>query len=414
MTTTVIVGAGQAGVQVAASLRQEGYRGRVVLVGDEAEQPYERPPLSKAILLGAATEEQIRLRADGFYAANGIELLTGERVTHVDRVQRRLRLAGGGELGWDHLVLATGARPRVLGLPGTGLAGVLPLHSLGDARVLREQLSDARRIVIVGGGFIGLEFASACADKDVVLLEAADRLMGRAVTQPVSAFFAGAHAARGVRIELSIGATEFVGSSGRVTAVRTTRGALHPADLVLVGAGSLPETQLAERAGLAVRDGVLVDSTLRTSDPQVFAVGDCARFPGAHHTAGGTTIRLESVQNAMDQARHVARQIAAGEVSEFRALPWFWSDQKGLGLRIAGLGQGHTQTHVLGDPDAGAFSVLVFREERLVTVESVNRPGDHAAARRILSSGAIVTLRDVAASGFTLKAAARGGTVSTA
>lgn len=411
MSTTVIVGAGQAGAQVAASLRQEGHRGRVVLVGEEDEAPYERPPLSKAFPLGTVSDERLRLRADDFYASGGIELLTGERVTHVDRARRRVRLAGGGVLDWDHLVFATGARPRPLGVPGADLPGVLPLRSLADARTLRDRTAGARRVVIVGGGFIGLEFAAACTGKDVTVLEAADRLMGRAVTRPVSDFFARAHAERGVSIELSTAAAEFTAASGRVSAVRTTRGAVHPADLVLVGVGARPETDLAGQTGLAVADGILVDGTLRTSDPRVFAVGDCARFPGPGPDTG--TVRLESVQNAVDQARHVARQIATGDVSEYRALPWFWSDQKGLKLQIAGLAHGHDRTHPLGGPGTGRFSVLLFRAERLIAVESVNRPGDHAAARRLLASGRTVTARDATAPGFDLKGAVRTAAEST-
>ncbi|WP_199433682.1 NAD(P)/FAD-dependent oxidoreductase [Qaidamihabitans albus] len=403
--STVIVGAGQAGVHLAVSLRQAGYAERIVLIGDEPALPYQRPPLSKAFLLGAATEEAIQLRPESFYPSESIDLLTGERATGIDLATACVQLASGTRIAWEHLVLATGARPRTLGVPGKSLDGVLPLRSLAHARELARRIGTARHVVVVGGGFIGLEFAAAVARDGITttLLEGADRLMGRAVTSPVSRFFAESHRARGVEVRLGVAAAEFLGVRGRVTAVRATDGRNHPADLVVVGAGVTPDTELAARAGLPTGDGILVDETLRTADERVFAIGDCARFPSTH---AGTLLRLESVQNATGQAAHVAREIVAPGRCPYQALPWFWSDQKGLRLQIAGLTHRHDETALLGDPDSGRFSVAAFRNGRLVALEAVNRPADYQAARRLLSRGAALTASDVTAPGFSLKTAA--------
>jgi 3-phenylpropionate/trans-cinnamate dioxygenase ferredoxin reductase subunit len=400
--STVVVGAGQAGAQLAATLRREGYQERIVLVGDEHESPYQRPPLSKAFLLGAAGEDTLQLRAESFYRDNAIELLRGERVTRVNRSGRQVRLANGTRLGWEHLVLASGARPRPLGIPGEELDGVLPLRTLAHARELRERIAAARSVVVVGGGFIGLEFAAAAVGQcdQVIVLEATDRLMGRSVTGPLSRFFARAHVSMGVHVLLGTGAVKFLGHRGSVTGVRASDGRIHPADLVVVGVGVLPNSELAEGAGLAVNGGILVDEALRTTDPGIYAIGDCARFPSAHCAA---PVRLESVQNAADQATHVGRLIATGDVRAYRELPWFWSDQKGMRLQIAGLSSGFDHTQVLGEPASGRFSLLAFRKERLVAVESVNRPTDHMAARRLLSASGELSPAQAAVPGFDLK-----------
>lgn len=400
--STVIVGAGQAGAQVAATLRKEGYRERIVLVGNEPEPPYQRPPLSKAFLLGSAAETELHLRNESFYRDNAIELRLGTRASGIDRTTRQVRLAGGTRLPYEHLVLAMGARPRPLGVPGEDLHGVLPLRTLAQARELRERMTSARSVVIVGGGFIGLEFAAVAAaeGREVTLLEAGDRLMSRAVTEPVSQYFARAHADKGVRVRLGTGAVEFLGRRGDVTGVRGGDGRIHPAGLVVIGVGVVPNSEPAEQAGLAVAGGILVDASLCTADPRIHAIGDCARFRSAHLAV---PVRLESVQNAMDQAVHTGRGIATGEAHPYRELPWFWSDQKGLKLQIAGLSTGYDQVQVLGDPRGGRFSTLAFRAGRLVAVESVGRPAEHMAARRLLSSGRELTPGRAAAPGFDLK-----------
>ncbi|MFI1168563.1 NAD(P)/FAD-dependent oxidoreductase [Streptomyces sp. NPDC020801] len=401
--STVIVGAGQAGVQLAVTLRKEGYQQRIVLIGDETEPPYHRPPLSKAFLLGSAAEDTLQLRAESFYRDHAIEVLRGQRVVGIDRSARRVSLANGAQLSWQHLVLATGARPRRLGLPGEDLGGVLPLRTAPQARALREHVASARSVVIVGGGFIGLEFASAVADRceNVVVLEAGDRLMGRAVTEPVSRFFARAHADKGVQVRFGTRPVEFLGRRGEVTAVRTADHRIHPADLVVVGVGVLPNDDLADQAELAVDGGILVGAGLRTADPGVYAIGDCARFPSVHCDA---PVRLESVQNAVDQAVHVGRGIVSGQERRYCELPWFWSDQGGLRLQIAGVSAGYDQVQVFGEPADGRFSVFAFRRGRLSAVESVNRPAEHVAARRLLSTAGELTAEQAAVPGFNLRA----------
>ncbi|WP_326761631.1 FAD-dependent oxidoreductase [Streptomyces phaeochromogenes] len=399
--STVIVGAGQAGAQVAATLRKEGYDKPITLIGNEPEPPYHRPPLSKAFLLGPAGETALHLRDESFYRDNTIELRLGTWVTGIDRTAQKVRLTGEA-LAYEHLVLATGARPRPLAVPGADLGGVLPLRSLSDARELRARMTSARSVVMVGGGFIGLEFAAVAASegREVTLLEAADRLMGRPVTEQVSRYFADAHAERGVRVRLGTGAVELLGRRGEVTGVRATDGQIHAADLVVTGVGVVPNSELGEQAGLAVDNGILVDAGLRTADPRIHAIGDCARFPSAHLAA---PVRLESVQNAVDQAAHTGRRIATGEARTYRELPWFWSDQKGIRLQIAGLSTGYDQVHLLGDPADGRFSALAFRAGRLVAVESVGRPAEHLAARRLLSSEIELTPVRAAAPDFDLK-----------
>ncbi|WP_205752031.1 NAD(P)/FAD-dependent oxidoreductase [Cryptosporangium phraense] len=401
--TTVIAGAGQAGVQVAASLRQTGYAERILLIGDEPVLPYQRPPLSKSYLLGTTTQDSLNLRPQTFYEAQSIDLLTGVQVSGVDLTTTRAELDDGTHLHWDHLVLATGARPRQLGIPGETLAGVFPLRSLHHAQHLAEQIRSAREVVVIGGGFIGLEIASALgATIAVTVLEGASRLMGRAVTVPTSDYFAEQHTARGAQLRFGVTATEILGAGGRVTGVRASDGRVYAADLVVVGAGVVPDTTLAEKAGLATDNGIVVDASLRTSHPQVFAIGDCARFPDA---GTGRLQRLESVQNATGHADHVAREIT-GTPGIYQDLPWFWSDQKGLRLQIAGLATGHDSTAVLGEPASGKFSVVAFRAGRLIAVESINRPADYQAARKLLASATWLSQDDVTAAGFTLKAAA--------
>ncbi|MER5181008.1 FAD/NAD(P)-binding oxidoreductase [Streptomyces sp. NPDC002896] len=399
--STVVVGAGQAGAQVAATLRKDGYDKPITLIGNEPEPPYHRPPLSKAFLLGSAGETALHLRDESFYRDNAIELRLGTWVTGIDRSAKEVRLVGA-TLAYEHLVLATGARPRPLAVPGADFDGVLPLRSLADARELRERMASARSVVIVGGGFIGLEFAAVAAaeGREVTLLEVGERLMGRSVTEQVSRYFADAHVDRGVRVRLGTGVVEFLGRRGDVTGVRATDGQTHAADLVVTGVGVVPNSELADQAGLAVNNGILVDTSLRTADPRIHAIGDCARFLSAHLTV---PVRLESVQNAVDQAGHAGRRIATGEARPYRELPCFWSDQKGIKLQIAGLSTGYDHVQLLGDPAGGRFSTLAFRSGRLVAVESVGRPAEHMAARRLLSSGRELTPVRAAAPDFDLK-----------
>ncbi|MGW0842389.1 NAD(P)/FAD-dependent oxidoreductase [Streptomyces sp. NPDC002787] len=410
MTTTepgiVIVGAGQAGVQAAESLRDAGFTGPLTIVGDEPELPYQRPPLSKEYLTGKLPEGELTIRADRFYADRDIDLLVGRRVVGLDRARRRVTLDDDGELPYAHLVLATGSRPRPLPLPGSGLAGVINLRTRAEADELRRRLDEVRNVVVIGAGFIGLEFAAACraAGNGPVVLDIADQVMGRAVSAPTAAHFAERHRAQGTRLLMGTAPTEILGSDGRVTGVRTADGMTIPADLVVTGIGVLPNAELATLAGLETDNGIVVDTHLSTADPHISAIGDCAAFPDPHgdHHGGGRRIRLESVQNAADQARCLAARLT-GAPRPYDALPWFWSYQGDLRLQIAGLSTGHDRTAVLGDDTGKGFSVLCFRKSALIAVESVNRPADHMAARRLLAAGVTVTADDATEPGFTLR-----------
>ena len=404
--TVVIVGTGQGGFQTAASLREGGFDGRVVLVGDEPDLPYQRPPLSKAYLTGKAGAALVRLRPERFYAERRLELRAGERAAAIDRAGRQVVLTSGERLPYDHLVLATGAHNRALPVPGGGLDGVFQLRSLAEAEALRRRLDGARRAVVVGAGFIGLEFAAVAAERglEVTVVEAADRVMARAVSPPISEYFRAAHERGGVRFVLGAAVVGILGD-GRVTGVATADGRRFPADLVLVGIGVVPNAGLAAEAGLAVANGIVVDEHLLTRDPMISAIGDCAAFPCRHAgDGGGTVLRLESVQNAVDQARCVAARLL-GRPAPYASLPWFWSDQGTLKLQIAGLTTPHERAVLRGDPAAqGGFSVFCFRGGELIGVESVNRPLDHIMARKLLAAGGGLTPEQAADPSFDLKA----------
>lgn len=384
----LVVGACQAGVQLAASLREGGHAGRVVLVGAEPHLPYQRPPLSKAYLSGSATPDSLALRAASWYEAQEIELVLGERVVDVDLGAGLARTDTGRELPCGRLALTTGARVRRLPVPGAELAGVLYLRDLAHADALAARLPDADRVVVVGGGFIGLEAAAVCRSKgkQVTVVEFADRLMARAVAPVMSEFYRAAHERRGVSVLLGRGVVGVEGT-GRVTGVALDDGTVLPADLVLVGVGVHPRVELAEQLGLVVEQGAIkVDEHALTSDPRVVAAGDVALLPNPQ--APEVLVRLESVQNAVDQAKTAAATLL-GRPEPYRALPWFWSDQAGIKLQIAGLSQGWEQAVLRGRPDDESFSVLYLRDGHLLAVDAVNRAADYMAARRALARGRV-------------------------
>ena len=400
-----IVGAGQAGFQAAASLRDAGFPGRVVLVGDEPVLPYQRPPLSKSYLAGQSEADDLWLRAAEFYAKQQIDLVYGDRVTAIDRERRRVNLASGTEFAWDHLVLATGARCRPLPVPGSELDGVLALRTLADADALRQRLSDAGEVAVIGAGFIGLEFAAvaiACGAR-VHIIEITHHPMGRVVSEPVSRFFTEAHIGWGAEISLGTGVTQILGASGRVAGVETSDGRRIRAKLVLICIGVVPNAELARDAGLDVDNGIVVDEWLLTADPAISAIGDCANFPTPF---AADRVRLESVQNAVDQGRCVADRLV-GRVGPYQKVPWFWSDQGDLKLQIAGITTGHETSVVRGDPANRNFSVFCFRGGRLIGVESVNRTADHVVARRLLAGDPGLSPQQAADEGYDLRAHAR-------
>jgi 3-phenylpropionate/trans-cinnamate dioxygenase ferredoxin reductase subunit len=399
---TVIVGGGQAGFQVAASLREAGYAEPVIVVGEEPQLPYQRPPLSKTYLTGETTAQRLEFRPQSYFEKHRIDLRTRERVSAVDRGARRVTLSSGQKLDYEHLVLATGAHNRKLPVAGAEHEGVLYLRTLAEADAMKDRFASAESIVVAGAGFIGLELAAVASKlgKQVTVIEPLARVMSRAVSPEISHFYAKAHAAWGTDLRLNTRLEKIEAANGRVHSVTTVEGETLPADLVLVGIGIVPAAELAEAAGLPVANGICVDAQLRTADPNVSAIGDCASFPDA---ASGETIRLESVQNAVDQARCVAKRIA-GQPADYAAVPWFWSDQRDLKLQMVGLTAGCDRTVLRGNPEERAFSVFCFQGDRLAGIESINRPGDHMFGRRLLGAGASITPDEAADPAFDLKA----------
>ncbi|GAB3522002.1 NAD(P)/FAD-dependent oxidoreductase [Phytohabitans suffuscus] len=407
--TALIVGASQAGVQLATSLRDHGYTAPIVLVGAEAHAPYQRPPLSKQFLSGAADLASLELRTAGFYAERGIDVIRGERVTHValsgsGRRGAGIALTDGGRaISFDRLALTVGARPRRLDVPGADLEGVCYLRDIDDAARLRAHLTRAQEVVVVGGGFIGLEAAAVAraAGRTVTVVEAAGRLIPRSVAPMVSEFFRQAHTRRGTGVRLGSGVAAIQGWQGRVSGVRLLDGTLLTADLVVVGVGVVPRTELAEQLGLACDGGIVVDEYARTSEPSIVAAGDCTVLP--HPLAGGGRVRLESMPNAIAQAR-VAAATLAGDPRPYTEVPWFWSDQYDLKLQIAGVAHGYDQIVVRGDPGAERFSVLYYRRGQLQAITAVNWPADYLAVRRALAGGTPLAPDRAAASDTPLKA----------
>ncbi|AZO16892.1 NAD(P)/FAD-dependent oxidoreductase [Mesorhizobium sp. M2A.F.Ca.ET.043.05.1.1] len=398
----VIVGAGHAGVQAAASLREEGYEGPVVLIGNEQELPYHKPPLSKTFIKDLEAKPQ-PLRGEAFYSGNTIDYRPGVRIDSIDARAGRLNVAGGGTLGFDRLVLATGSRPRLLKLDGAGLAGVVSLRSLADARLIRELSAQSEDVVILGGGFIGLEIAATlrAAGRNVTVVEAVDRLLGRAVAPIIAAHVRQRLEAIGVRILTGTTIARLEGDSGRVSATITSSGERLPAQMVIIGIGVVPNVELAEAAGIAVANGIRVDQHMQSSVPEILAIGDAAAY---RHWFTGGNVRLESVQNATDQARLAARTIL-GHVEPFTAVPWFWSDIGDMKLQMVGLTQGGDSHVVLGDLAENKFSIYHYAGDRLLGIESVNRPADHMLGRKMLGAGFSPTPQTVAGGPDALKAA---------
>lgn len=329
----------------------------------------------------------------------------GVSVTAVDREYRTVELDDGSRLGYSTLALATGAANRELSVPGSTLGGIHGLRTLSDAETLHTALNGAKSVVVIGAGFIGMEFAAAARERglDVTVLEFAARAMARALSPAMSAYFADAHERTGVKLRFGEGIAAFEGRNGKVTAAVSTTGQAYPADLVLVGIGVVPRTRLAAAAGLVVDNGIIVDGGMRTSDPAIFALGDCASYPSRHL---GFRVRLESAQNATDQGRHAARSIL-GKKEDYAQLPWFWSQQGSLKLQIAGLGQPRDETVLRGNPADGKFSVFCYRNGELKAVESVNHPAEHVAARRLLGQGRSIPPEDATDPGFDVKAFSR-------
>jgi len=394
----VIIGAGQAAIQAIQSLRAEGFAGPITLVGDEAYPPYQRPPLSKAYLLGSFARERLFLKADSYYAEAGCELLLNTSAVAIHRAVRQVELADGRRLPYDKLLLATGAVVRKLRCEGADLPGVHYLKTIADVDGLQAVFQPGKKIAVVGGGYIGLEVAAVAAKRglDVTLFEAMDRLMARAVSPLLSDFYAGEHEKAGVKLKLNTG-VEAIGGNGKVEWVKAG-GQTYAADIVLVGIGVIPRDELAAQAGLGVTDGIVVDQNARTGDPNIWAAGDCTRHVGRE----GHEIRLECVQNAIDQAKHAALAMV-GKAKTYSEVPWFWSDQYDLKLQIAGLAR-PTDTLVLrGDPAARKFAVFHLRDGKLAAVEAVNAAPDYMIGKKLIADGKPVDAAKLADTSIAIK-----------
>jgi 3-phenylpropionate/trans-cinnamate dioxygenase ferredoxin reductase subunit len=380
----VIVGSGMAGAQTAMALRRRKYPGTVTLVGAEAELPYQRPPLSKEYLKGSLEDGGLLLRPAQFWAEHEIELVADVEAVRIDRMAQHITLSDGRKLPYAHLVLALGAENR--SLPGVPVPrGVLGLRTIGDARALRARLQHGRELVIVGGGFIGMEVAAAARERGarVTIIEAMDRIMARVLSEEMSQYFSDRHREQGVQILTACEVARFSGDR-HVTGVELADGSQLPADTVLIGIGVSPNTELADACGLEVAGGIVVGADLLTADRCISAIGDCALFPDP---VSGASHRLESIQNATDQAQQVAKRLT-GDGAGYDAVPWFWSNQYDLKLQIAGVAPSGGQSLVRGDPAQGSFSVCRFDGDRLAAIESVNRPADHIAARKLIGTEA--------------------------
>jgi 3-phenylpropionate/trans-cinnamate dioxygenase ferredoxin reductase subunit len=387
----VVVGTGHGGVQTGNALRRAGWVGPITLVGAEPHLPYQRPPLSKSCADAEALDDLALFHPAAHYDSLGVDLELGAQVVGIDRDGSEVELYSGRRLAYDHLVLALGSRPRPVPVAGCGLAGVHTLRTLDDARWISARLRTASSVVLVGGGFIGLELATVAArlGKRVTVVEAAPRLLHGAVTPVTGQFLTERHTAAGVRLRLGEAVDRITGVDGAVRSVLTASGDELSADLVVVGVGAVPNCELARAAGLPVDDGILVDYDLVTADPAISAIGDCARFP-----YGNRRVRLSSVQNAFDGATHVARRLTSG-AGGYAPVPWFWSDQAGVKVQMAGLpaalhgglGSGpEEQLDVEGDVAGGSFSVHRYVDGRFVGGESVGMPRAHLAMRRRLAA----------------------------
>jgi len=384
----VIVGAGQGGGEAALRLRQGGFAGAITLLGEEPLAPYQRPPLSKKYLAGEWGQDRLLLREPEAYANENIALVLNAKAVWLDRAAKTVRTEGLRDIPYDALILATGSRARPLPAPGADLAGVHTLRTAADVDAIRERFTPGAKLVVIGAGYIGLEAAAVGRQMglDVTVLEAAPRPLSRVTSPEVAAFFLEAHTGQGVKFRLSAQAAVVQGDR-QVTGVGLKDGAVVAADLVLVGVGVTPEVSLAQAAGLRVDDGVITDAMTRTSDPAIFAIGDCAKRPISFF--GDRMCRLESVHNAIEGAKLATAAILGGAPPPLEA-PWFWSDQYDLKLQIAGLFQGYDQLVLRGEPGPQGFAAFYFEGPRLIAVDAINRPAEYLGAKQLIQRGLTV------------------------
>ena len=381
-----IIGAGQAGATLAVTLRTTGWLGNIDLLDTEGGDLYQRPPLSKDYLSGAVDEDGLITRTRAVLERDGIAYRPGVTVTSIDRPARRLELDDGSGVSYDIAVIATGSRPRIFALEGADLANVHALRTREDAAAVRASLRGARDVVVLGGGFLGLEIASSAAKSTrVVVIERAAELLQRSLSAPMARELAARHAAEGTRILVDTGVRRLVGRDGRVNGVELEDGTLLPADLVIVSVGAQPNIEVAADAGLDVANGILVDSSLQTSDPAIFAIGDCVNFPHPHVLG---QIRLESVQNAVDQARHLANILTGTVEAGYAAVPWFWSHQADQNLQIVGIAAPDDDA-VIEEHHDGRLVIARTRDGQVTAVETLNAPRVHRQARALLAQGRV-------------------------
>lgn len=380
----VIIGAGHGGGLTVAFLRQFGYTGEITLIGDETVLPYQRPPLSKAWLKGEVNQESLALRPPAFYVEQNIDLHLGVRAERIDVEARHVVLASGQEIPYDHLVLATGAHARTLPIPGAQFTNVMSLRTLVDAEHIRGALGPGKKLVIIGGGYVGLECAATARalGAEVTVLERAPRLLERVASAPVSAFLQRFHEAQGVAFKLNAGIEAILGNA-HAESVLLSDGTQLSCDAVLIGVGAIPTASMAQAIGLRCDDGIVVDADCRTSDPHIFAIGDVAKRP---HPLYNRELRLESVPSCMEQAKRVAACITGREPAA-PEVPWFWSDQYDLKLQIAGLPFEVDETVVRGNPDEAKFAVFHLRAGHIVTVEAINAPPEFFVGKKLIASG---------------------------
>lgn len=399
--SVVIVGGGQAGSQAAQSLRKRGYEGAISLICEEAYPPYQRPPLSKAYLKGELDEDRLYFRPASYYDENNIDLRLGARAETIDRGAREVRLSDGAMITYDRLVIATGSRPRTIPLPGADLKGVMTLRGVDDAKALRDAAAGAASAAVIGGGYIGLEAASAlrAMGLSVHVFERMPRLLARVTSPIVSDFYRGFHKEKGAEIHCESDITHLVGENGALTGIALSDGTTVPAQIALIGIGVLPNQELAAEAGLDCEDGVVVNESCQTSDPLIYAAGDCCRRTVAGYPG---TVRLESVHNALEQGERIAAHIAGQDVPATDT-PWFWSDQYNVKLQTVGLFNDYTDTVIRGDQDAAKFSVFYYKGDALVAIDAINDPATFMAGRQIFKFGAPLSKEDAQNADVALK-----------
>ncbi len=387
--SVIVIGAGQAGLECAVSLRKEGYEGAITMIGEESHPPYQRPPLSKAYLLGETDAARLELRGGDFYGANQITLVTGRTIKGIDREAKTVTDDQQTVYNYSDLVIATGARVRKLPIEGAELDGVFYLRTLDDVDAIEKYLPGVKNVAVIGAGFIGLEFAAVARkqEKNVTIIEAADRVMGRAVTEDISQYYEELHRRHGCTVMTGAGVSGLEGENGKLTGVSMVNGEKIAAELALVGIGVIANTEVAAEAGIECRNGIVVDANGRTNDEHIYAAGDCALYD---HPFAGEPVRLESVQNAVDQAKAVAAAIC-GKPHTYDAVPWFWSDQYDIKLQMVGLSAGTDEHVVRGSVEDDKYSIFHFRDGVLRSVDSINSAGDHVVARRLLTMGKTIT-----------------------